>query len=44
MAEESYYEWEKQLEAGSPNKIGLPEDLFKNFLKKWKKQNLKDVK
>jgi hypothetical protein len=39
---------EKQLEAGSPNKIGLPEGLFKSFLKKWKKQNLnknkKDVK
>jgi hypothetical protein len=26
------------------NKIGLPEDIFKNFLKNWKKQNLKDVK
>jgi len=26
------------------NKIGLPEEIFKNYLKKWKKENLKDVK
>jgi len=26
------------------NKIGLPEEIFKNYLKKWKKQNVKTKK
>ena len=47
---DSFYDWEKsfkiksesekKIETQSTTSIGISEDNFKNFLKKWKKNNL----
>ena len=47
---DSFYDWEKsfkiksesekKIETQSTTSIGISDDNFKNFLKKWKKNNL----
>ncbi|KKL76625.1 hypothetical protein LCGC14_2043000 [marine sediment metagenome] len=47
---DSFYDWEnsfkikseseKKIETQSTISIGISEDIFRNFLKKWKKNNL----